>query len=138
MPNLILTSMILLASQAEAFAMELPNYPVETTCGVRGAKFGAVAKKFCISEEQYARDRLQYGSTMPDGKPVQWNLLPDEEKTKCDDETRMIVVNSANQGGLSPYVHLENCIIHAYRVYLMKHRIPDAMSIVDPVRVPHS
>ena len=95
MRNLFIASMILLASQAEAFAIELPNYPVEIICGVRGAKFGVVAKKFCLSEEQYTRDRLLYGSAMPDGKLVQWNMLPDEEKIKCDDETRTII-NSAN------------------------------------------
>ena len=120
MRNLIFAPVILFASQVEALAIQLPNYPVEAICNERGAKFGAVAKKFCISEEQYAHDRLKYGSLMPDGRPFQWDTLPDEVKTRCDDETRVTVLTSANRAGASPYVHLEGCIIHDYRVYLLK------------------
>ena len=121
MRNLCIASMILLASQAEAFAVELPTYPVATICDLRGAKFGSVAKEFCISEEQYARDRLKYGSAMPDGRKIQWSDLPDEDKARCDNETRTTVVNSNNQGVVTPYLHLEDCVVHAYRVYFQKH-----------------
>ena len=120
MRNFLLTPVLLLAFQVEVLAAQLPSYPVAAVCDEKGAKFGAVAKKFCISEEQYAHDRLKYGSSMPDGRPFQRDTVPDEVKTRCDDETRLTVLKSVNPGGVSPYVHLEGCIIHDYRVYLQK------------------
>ena len=126
MRSLFIASVFLLASHVDALAIDLPDYPVEAICSSRGDRFGSVAKKFCISEEQYARDRLKYGSEMPDGNLIRWDALPNEAQTDCTNETKFSLVNRANSVIVSPYVHLEECVVHAYRILLTRHPVPDA------------